>query len=544
MTKQNRKSENDSEQDKYNAYILEVLSEKLFESGGELNELLSSKFQINDAYARKILSRAVKSKIIKSSRPYTFGKGQYIYLLPSQELDIASIINICKKHRPPIYRLLSYLNANNGIISYYEAMKITASPDAPSSTKVQTLRDILKLLDKLNIAYEKQDDNKVNYIILKDPATLNVEISEKKLMFHHYTKMVMDCNLIPDIMRWLTKSNIIDNLSIIYRNKKTPAIGAKHNNLLWDAFGYTKTTGINYVHGAKADTIEKQTLAVMDIVLSMPYDELHLDGFYSRIQINRNSVKSGERKVLPIIIYKEASDYILNRISKLGFLAFNIGSIFGTKIYSVLQRLNEINSMLTNGGDIDNTVRTILSTIRAAGQEDALKDIQGVLFEFLIYPLLSSIYSHADMERGKTLVIEENGKKEYYEYDYIIRSSNPRELILVELKGYHSNATIPLGDADKKNSLKWFFRRTVPFAQKYFKKEISDGRQLKAVYMTSAKFWDDGRAFINKLNEGKLKSSNIISVGYERKDLLKLLEEKSFTNEIEIIEKYYSKEVE
>ncbi|MCX2476089.1 hypothetical protein OQZ33_17275 [Pedobacter sp. MC2016-05] len=73
-----------------------------------------------------------------------------------------------------------------------------------------------------------------------------------------------------------------------------------------------------------------------------------------------------------------------------------------------------------------------------AGQEDALRDLRGVMFEILMFPVLSSIYANAAATRGKTCsVTDADGKKEGYEYDYIFNSSHPQEIVVVELKGYN-----------------------------------------------------------------------------------------------------------
>lgn len=530
------------EQEKYNVFLYNILQLNLFKSGSELIKMLVNEFGVSETYARKILSRSLNAKVITSSKPYTFGKGQFIYLFKGQELDVKRIKEICENARPPIYRLLEFMDNNGGVISYYEAMKITASPEKMSSTKVQSLNDILKILRKLKIVYEKTDERSVRFILYKSKdGSLMSNSIEKKLIDDHYAKMIMDCSLIPDIIRWLNKSNLIDNLKIIYRNKNTPAIGALHNNLVWDAFSYTKSTGINTINGVKADKIEKQTLVVMDIVISGEYSQVHLDGFYNRIQINKNSVTSGERKILPIIIYRDCEPIILNKISKLGFIAFDIGSVFGTKIYFIIKKLKEVNELLNSGNNTDQIVKNILKEIRNSGQEDALKDLKGVLFECLMYPVLKNIFSNAAIERNKTLITMKNGEKEYYEYDYIINSSNPSEIIFVELKGYDASATISLGDETKKSSLKWFFCKTLPFAKTHFTKEISEGKQIKALYITSGKFWDDGRDYIKKINNGKYKSSQV-NVAYERNTLIELLKLRGFKNEINIIDRFYKKE--
>ncbi|WP_118973812.1 hypothetical protein [Taibaiella koreensis] len=527
------------EQEKYNSFLLEILGERLFESGKELNRLLAEKFSISDSNARKIVSRASASDTIKSSKPYTFGNRQYVYLLPDVELTSSRIKTICQKHRPPIYRLMNYMDNNGGIVSYYEALKLTASPEETSSTKVQSLRDIIKILTKMNIVYEKADSNNVNYILNKADGAALPETMELSLMNQQYSKMVLDCSFIPDILKWLYNTNIIGTSQNIYRNKKTPSVGAKHNNLLWDAFGYTKATGINPTVAVKADTLEKQTLVVLDVVLATEYSQDNLDGFLSRVQINKHSVIQHNRKILPIIIYKECSDLVLNKIGKLGFIAFDIGSIFGTRIYSVIQELNEINN-LSNVDNIDEAVESILNTIRESGQEDALKDLKGVLFEALMYPILSHLYPNASMERGRTLSMQLDGKKVYYEYDYIIDSSNPAEVVIVELKGYTSASVINLGDANTKATLKWFFRKTFPFAQQYIKESMFIQKPIKATFITSANFWDDGKAFIEQMNKSKLKPSKL-NAGYAHNDLLELLEASGFNKEKDIIKKFYVK---
>lgn len=531
-------------QEKYNSFLNKVLSERLFESGINLNQMLIESFSVSSDNARQIVKRAVAQKAIKSSYPYTFGKGQYIYLYNEYELGKSSIKAITKISRPPIYRLLQLMDRNNGILSYYEGLKITASPMENSSTKVSTLEDILSLFAKLDIIYQKRDNNNVVYILFKEDKEELQETKEQALMANHFAKMVIDCSVLPDILSWLGRSNLIDSINSIYRNKKTPGIGAKHNNLIWDAYTYTRSTGINPTLGSKADTLEKKTLSVLDVVLSEEYSAEHLDAFYDRIQINRNSTKEVERKILPIIVYKSSSAHTINKIAKLGIIAFDIGSIFGTKIYDILNRTHELSIFFKESEKIDQTIEGILNAISEAGQEDALKELRGTLFEFLMYPLLASLYPLATIERGKTLTRQNDiGKKEGYEYDYIIQSTNPPEIVFVELKGYHSRATIPLGNEDTKGSIKWFFSRTLPFAIKEYKSEIGKGKVAKGVYITSAAFWKDGKEFLEIMDKGKLKSLNL-NTGYDRDQLIELLNQRGFRNEIKIIKKFYTQKEE
>ena len=136
-------------QDSYNTFLSVLLHEHLFLSAKDVHEKLIDKFTVTPDYARKIVGRAVAKRIITSSKPSTFGNGQFIYYCNTYLLDIDAIKKIVEKSRPPIYRLIGLLQLNDGIVSYYEALKITAAPNEDSSTKISSLDDIIKVLSRL-----------------------------------------------------------------------------------------------------------------------------------------------------------------------------------------------------------------------------------------------------------------------------------------------------------------------------------------------------------------------------------------------------------
>jgi hypothetical protein len=530
---------------KYEDFLMKRLSHLRFLSGNDCLQGLSDEFGITKLNARKILQRAVQRGFILSSKPYTFGKGQFAYLHHEEILDKNYIKEISKKNRPPLYRLIDALDNSNGIISYYEALKVTASPEEKTSSKINTLKELLSILVELKICCIKTDERFVRYIIYTESIddrtiTLSKELVERIMMNDHYSRMVLDSMFIPDILRWLRKINFIDNIKTIYRSKTSPSRGTLHNGIIWDAYAYTKTTGINPIVGKKAQSEEKQTLVVLDVVIHRNYEQTDLDGFLSRVQINLNSVKTGIRKVMPVVIYKSISPQVLNTLASLGFLGFDIGVIFGTRIYEVVEKLNIVQLNVDSLGDkdIEDTIATTLSTIRKTGQEENLNDIKGVLFEFLLYPLLKSLYPNAAFSHGRMLSKKNELNKEGYEYDYIIQSSNPKEIIVIELKGYTSNASIPLGNIETKNTLHWFFKRTLPFAQKFFEKEISEGYKFRASYITSANFYDNGKEFLKNINLSRLKPTNM-ECYYDGENLLSLLKENDFSKIKKTIEKYY-----
>ncbi|MEZ7505438.1 hypothetical protein [Flavobacterium sp. Arc2] len=522
-------------QDKYNSFLDELLKKYLYLAAKDIHEKLIDHFEISADYSRKIVGRAVAKNIIKSSKPSTFGNGQFIYYCNTYELDRDSIKKIAERTRPPIYRLIILLELNEGIVSYYEALKITAAPSEDASTKISSLDDIIKILTRLDFIYEKRDLNNNRYIIQKESKEVFNAPHEYFMMSTHYQKMIMDCNLIPDIMSWLVNSNIIDNTSFIYRNKRNPALGIIHNNLFWDACAYTKSTGINEILGAKAVSKEKQTLVVLDIVLATEYSQIHLDAFLARIQININSVKKDKRKTLPIIIYRECSKEVFFTMRKNGIISFNLSAIFGSKIFEILKKYNQLPFLLQNDQNLDQSVESILESIKNSGQEGALKDLRGTLFEYLMYPFLKVLYPQATFEQN---VILKMGLRKH-EFDYIINSSHPPEIIFVELKGLRDGTFVSLGDTKTKATLKWFFNKSMGLAKEFYKDKNPKNYKLKAIFITSAGYWENTKDFIEEMDNSTYRSENSKTI-IGRKELIENLTCKGFSNEVKMIEKYYS----
>lgn len=525
----------------YDNYLLQILKKKKFQVSKELCDLLSEKFNVTYDYSRQIIKRAVAKDLVKSSSPMTFGKGQFVYFLPEHKLTKDVIKEIAKIYRPPLYRLIESLDINDGIISYYEALKITASPLVRTSAKIDLLDDLIEVLKKSDFVYLTKDANDVKYILLQ-----TVKETEEKLIKTHFSKLLIDALFVKDTIDWLAKSNLILTLNNRFRNKTTPSLGAVHNNILWDAFGYTKATGFNPVTANGAKTIEKQTLVVVDILLSRDYNQIDLDGFLSRVQINLNSVTTGTRKIIPIVIYRSCSLFILSTLKSLGFLCYDIGSIYGSNIFSILENVSklQLSQKFLENEDFEKTIEDTLQTIKDSGQEVQLGALKGTLFEVMMYQVLKHQYTNADINANvyysKFITNKETKKKEKrgFEYDYVIRSSNPKEIIVIELKGYHSAHQIPLGTYDTKYTLKWFFNRTLPFIKDKYQRDIDNGYAFKAVYITSSMFEPEAIVHLQELNQGAYKPKRL-DVFYDREKLLKLIEENDFKSLKDIIDKYY-----
>jgi len=520
----------------YENFLLDLFSETSnYLVGEELNELLQKQFGISSDYSRKVILRAVTNNIIHSSSPLTFGKRQFVYFGKIVYLSKETIKKIAIKYRPPVYRLLFLIDLNEGILSYYEALKITSCPLDESSTKVSSLKEIITDLKAINIIDIITDQLGVKYLIDQ-----NKQSAKDSLIEMHYTKMYIDAIFLSDILTWLRKHNIIDNENVRFRNKSNPSIGVKHNNLVWDAFAYTRTTGINVTVNNNANWSEnKQTLVVLDAIINREYTDEDLQGFYSRVQIVINSVKTGIRKIMPIIISKEISKFVSNKISKLGFIHLSLGTVFGERIFDLINKLNLIKAeqlhRLENSEQFVENIENVLSTIRNTGQETNLENIKGDLFEALLLSLLRYIYPDSMIDQGKILKSLEDEEK--YEYDFIIVSRNNNEIVVVEAKGYKSTAVIKLGDRDTKYTVRWFFRRTFPFFKKYFDPGFYN-YPLKGCYITTATFESEAIATLNILNESKIKP-NQLNLYYDGNALLELVDRNNMTKISSLLKKYY-----
>lgn len=521
----------------YDSYLCEQLNEKKIMTSNELSDCLIKEFGVTGQNARKIIERSVKGSIIKSSSPVTFGKGRYAYFLKEYKFDKEAIKKISKIYRKPLYRLIEGLDISDGILSYYEALKITASPLERGSTKVSSLEDLLHVLKIKDIIFTTVLRG-VKYIFYKKNT-----VREEELEMVHYAKMKVDAILVKDVIDWLKSINIINTYDNLYRNKLRPSIGVKHNNLVWDAIAYTSTTG----YCLKSTTQdEKQTLVVLDVILSRSYQKIDLDGFYDRIQINLNSVKTGRRKIIPIVVFKECPKYILTELKRLGFLHFNINNMYGKNISSIIDSYFKITSVKeVEFEDFEKQVSKALESLEQSGHEDQLKALKGILFEVIIYQTLRYKYPNSEIipnyiYKDKTPGEGKDKKSEGpYEYDYVIKSSNPKEIIIVELKGYHSRYLIPLGNYQTKNTIKWFFNKTFPIIKKSFSNELSTGYKIKSLYIASCGFETEAMEFLNNTNNNNCFKPANMDVFYDRDKLLTFFDENNFLSLKKIIEKYY-----
>lgn len=519
----------------------EFLTQELLPISGlfsnELAERLNKKFGVTAENARKIIERAVSKNVIWSSKPLSFGKGRYYYFLPNNRPSREMIKLLAKDTRPPLYRLLQLLDESDGVITIHEALKVTSSPEEKSSSKVSLLKDMVNDLAKSMLVVEKTSVSGIKFILNRKELADNTlsQAFYEQAMNSHWDKLQLDTLFIPDLLRWLKSCNIISSWGQ-YKSRNNPSIGVKQYDLNWDAYAFTKTTGINPGNASESTEPEKQTMAAMDIVISRKYTMTDLNGFLSRIQITLNAVKKSTRKVLPIILFHEIEDKALFTAQKLGFITFSLSKIYGSNITKLIGNIKRIYS--ADEESLTFEIEGALKRIAENGQLELLKAMRGTLFEILMKPVIQHLYPASMFLPAK--VLKHPNRDQTREFDHIVSSSHPKELILVELKGYAGNNYINLGDQDTPGTLKYFFRSSVPLATEYYKNDsLLQQHNIKAIFITTGEYHSECNETIKALQNSTLKPSKINSCVMNGKRLLELLKSYDFDNEIKLIKKYY-----
>lgn len=161
-------------------------------------------------------------------------------------------------------------------------------------------------------------------------------------------------------------------------------------------------------------------------------------------------------------------------------------------------------------------------------------NLKGELFELVIDKLLHRIFPSTNIERNR--ILRKDGQQ--YEYDYIVTNLSQREIVIVEAKGYYQQKQIQLGDNKTKETVKWFFGRTFPFAKKVLPNP--ENYAIKACYITWANFTKDAERFLKDQNDTRLKSSSL-DVFYNNEKLKSLLKNTGLHQEVKVLREHLSK---
>ena len=515
----------------YKNRILDILkSNDRAMLSSELQEALSLCYpNLKSDNARKQLQLCKESDgIYKSKIKFEHGQLAYDYI----PLGIGSprFKDLVLQRKPLLSRVINRLRENNGVISYGEISKLCGCPITKSSSKTKSIENVIEELGMV-LELRKQEYKGYHFVVNG--------IMDEKFLRNACNKIIedawLDCKFIPSVLVWLQKANIMSEKPK-YRNKNNPLKFREFNNLLWDAYGYSKATGFLHRNTAENDKFVPTFLEVK-LYSIMTYDDVM--GFYERVQIVINKAKSGKNNILPIIVTRTVEKEAERVIKNLGILHFNIAAIFGEHIFEVMNDVRKINFFEAlksedKPKDIKEAISNVLTKIDNSGQNVNLGNIKGELFERIICDVSGQIFNR------RTDMIKPSFKFGDYEYDILIETD--KEYIVVEVKGWKSTSIIPWGEYDastgkpEKETLKWFFDHKLPLIKKHLKENYNKQKPVKACYITTAKFEYKGEEEMKKI---KKLVSNEIGLYYDGEALIKYLKEKGAKRDAEIIEKFY-----
>lgn len=523
-------------------YLVDLLADGnkiLF--GDELKDDLVKHFRKSDAAARKAVERAADKGLIQSSAPVSFGRKTLAYYAIGKKLSYDDLLGITREKKPPMHRLLAAIKKNSGILSYYESLKISGSPIITTTSKITALDDLIADLKFFELVTIRKDKNNVKYLV---DNTIE-EVMIENVMARHYSLMIVDSIFLYDVINSLKKLNLIDNDKVIYRSRKSPSLGGRHNNFVWDAFAYTKTTGINTFHSLGKGVYKQMALVVLDVVVGRNYEAFDLDGFISRIRVLKNNTKT-ERKILPVIVYKDIGKETLNRARAFGVITYSMSTFFGSSIFEIINNISAVkeNEYMLQGLVIDpvQVISESLETINRTGNEINLQNVIGDFFQSLMFQLFNHLYPGCSILQASKLPamdVDTNEKKDY-EYDFTIISPSRKEVIIIEVKGYNSKSIIRKGDYDTPNTLQWFFGRTFPSAKKHYAVGYTKNYQIKSAFVTTAKYDAEGQAFLTSMDAGKQKPFDM-DVGYDGTKLLQFISSQGLDLLKSTLERYFIK---
>ena len=495
-------------QNEYSMYIVgEIFRTRKFIGGQDLCKLLVNRFKISEVNARKVVERTVERGDVASSSPYTFGNRQFVYVLNKKFFTFDGLIKISKEYSKPLFRLLVTLSKNNGVISCFEAKKITASAHKNKDSKKTNFNKIVAVLVEYGIATENIF-NGIKYLVLK---------GSDEFVASEHNRYLGECRLVSDVLRFLLNANILSDKDVYYRSSLNLE-GCICHDVHVDAFGKSMAFGNNGQDFS-------EVVLMLDTVLLREYLVADLEGFYERVSIVRNSIKHGRRLVVPVVAYYDAEITVATKLKSLGYLRLSLSTIFGSKINKIIKGFSELSLSYLNSENATDTIKNVLESIASSGQEDNLQNLRGKLFECVMYLLLRGIFSNGNIYFNKTIQGPPGGKPKSHEYDFIIHHND--EIIIVEVKGYKKDAAIKLGDKDTRDTVKWFTETKLDFAKQYYPPLgfAGNGSSLKYCYITTGKFDDDARNYLIKMGARKM-TSPLIDRFYDGQSLMTLVNEK------------------
>ncbi|MBE2914117.1 hypothetical protein [Anoxybacillus flavithermus] len=350
--------------------------------GSELNQKLRETMDISSAYARKIIQRATDNEVIFSTKPVSFGRGQYLYYLQHHNISDA-LQTALQKQRKGLHRIFQSLVHNKGRILTSEAIKISAAVTNRNFFPANEPKEkVLDNLLQLGIIKDISNYNEISYIIAKMQ-----NISSEAELYPWYRRHMVNRLFALEAATWLERCNITAwNQTHIFDSEQNRV---DFNGHLWDAVGFTYLYGFYESYYENEEKKKTPSFVFMEMLFHRQTYLEDVEGFVARIEMQSarmKNYKTGTR-IIPILFYRTIEREAFEIAKEKGILLYSMRDWIGE--FSV-----ELFEYLVNPYYMDNDFSKKLETY--------LKSLQllGGQYYNIYRELFIIKHSKAYLERG------------------------------------------------------------------------------------------------------------------------------------------------
>lgn len=502
----------------------------------ELVQLLGDRAGVSPTNARQILFRLKRDGEIHSTAPVSFGRNQFIYFLPGQNL-LNKLQEVIPDHRQALNRIYQALLDQNGFLLWSDFAKISAAVvnknQAPGR---KTAFELFEDLKHLGLVEDLRVFNHTHLVVAKESWVPKVGF-DNSTASRRLKDDLLTRRLTEDLLAWLERLNIAGmNATHLHTDELDDA---GFNGYWWDAYGFSYLWGL-YNATKDDDTLnpptqKKGSLILVESVLTRQFQHYDLAGFIARVNTQYGRLKNtrGNFRIIPICFIAGTDRETLSLARRRGIMVITLAEVFGTRIYEVL---NDVRKLDPRHVDPEALAR-VLQTADEAGQDGKMGAMKGYLFNWLVSSLFEAHNWHAKIG------VKYKYDGQVCECDVVASAPDVDFLVVCECKGYNNDRVVELGeDEEAPGSVKRFFERTIAMVKK-----ATNVEHVLPVYITSGVFEPSAVEFLTKTQEKKGMKRLQEAAGrfpqrifYDHHALLKLLGNKEvFTQHRQVLTEFY-----
>ena len=497
----------------YKQHILNLFTKRKVAILGEtIVSSLVVKFNIKRDTARKILSLAVKEKILFSSAPLRFQHGQFAY----SNINNKSSFNQLLSHRPGIKGALSLLSKTS--LPENEIIKIAQSIYTSSSSKDA----VEKLITDINVFNPVlvKTVNGCRFYYLKGHENDNADNLYCKHLLSIIKKDAAICRL---VYSYLKTINLISDG--IYRTSDAPW------ELVGDYYGFD-LIGYSTLGGAR-----NKTTFLFDVRVSYNASKEIIKRFIRRIKAFKSKQANGKHnylsKVIGVVVVRDIDNSLRNAVdSQNNLLWIGLRQIFGKSIDSFLWLVGQ-DTQLLKSKELDESFYEKFDKLASSDFSNLLSNFLDDYFEMIVNSCIGKLIGKPFF--GRTIPYKGATKEfdGFYEDNDVVMAIESKNLGKSMIK-WHSEDS---GGRLDNDCLEYFFDEKVNFLKNAF-----PNKKIYACYVSKSGY--------SKRNESENKINNIEKIPVLKQflltpgDLVKLSSSINKGKEFEWLEKMYIKKEE